>query len=236
MAVLLMRLAGPMQAWCAGAPSHAHDVAPVPSSKDVCRLLCDALGIPPEGEGGLQTFTGCRLGVRVDREGRVVRAPGATDREECLAHCGRDDASAGAGWVSEVPPGRWCITGADYLVGLASLDNHLLEYCHHTLEAPRGALLLGCEACVPAEPIFLPDGLREGRLETVLRQYPWRATPDCPVPGSPLRLVLETAEPPSLVSPGSHPCPPARRVQTRYILPEEAVLRSQCSAPPGRRT
>jgi CRISPR system Cascade subunit CasD len=69
MDTLLIRLAAPMQAW--GVQSHGEnrDTALEPSKSGVIGLLCAALG--RDRADALDDLCALRMGVRVDREGRL---------------------------------------------------------------------------------------------------------------------------------------------------------------------
>ena len=70
--VLLLRLAGPMQSWGIGSRFAMRDTAPEPTKSGVLGLICSAAGIPRDDEASLAELAVLRMGVRVDREGRVA--------------------------------------------------------------------------------------------------------------------------------------------------------------------
>ena len=71
MSVLLLRLAGPMQSWGVQSRFSVRDTGLEPSKSGVVGLLCAAFGRPREAP--LTDLTALRLGVRVDREGRMAK-------------------------------------------------------------------------------------------------------------------------------------------------------------------
>jgi CRISPR system Cascade subunit CasD len=157
-----------MQTW--GVQSHydARDSAREPSKSGVIGLLCAALGRPRTES--LADLTSLRMGVRVDREGTLQTDFQTTQTDKTV--------------VSR----RHYLSDAVFLVGLeGSLP--LLENLQHALQHPKWLLFLGRKAFPPAEPICLPDGLRQGEnLLGALSNYP-SLVPG--IEGQRLRLVIE---------------------------------------------
>src|SRR5215203_1332100 len=71
MSVLLIRLTGPMQSWGVQSRFGVRDTGLEPSKSGVVGLLCAALG-RPRGEP-VADLAALERGVRVDREGRLMR-------------------------------------------------------------------------------------------------------------------------------------------------------------------
>lgn len=153
MDTLLLCLNGPMQSWGVQSRFGSRDTGLEPSKSGVIGLLCAALGRSrAEPVDDLNTL---RMGVRVDREGRMAQD----------FHTAADPKKA-------VVSTRYYLSGAVFLVGLeGSLP--LLQTLQSALQHPRWALYLGRKAFVPAEPIYLQDGLQIGQpLENALKNYP----------------------------------------------------------------
>lgn len=178
MATLLMRLSAPMQAW--GTQSHFthRDTGREPSKSGVIGLLCAALGLPRHAS--ISALAALKMGVRVDQEG-VIR---------------KDYHTAGMGGVYKVSGGvkddlivseRYYLADAKFLVGLEG-DDGLLRNLQTALQNPVWFLFFGRKAFTPAERVWLPDGVQDGDLETVLRTYCWLWER---TPPQHLRLVLE---------------------------------------------
>ncbi len=192
MPVLLLRLAGPMQSWGTQSRFTNRDTGREPSKSGVIGLLCAALGVPRDDEAALVPLAALRMGVRVDREGRVARdyhtagggrLPGGRDYGVIKASGAKGD---------PVVSDRYYLADAEFLVGLEGTDADLLSRCHCALAAPRWPLFLGRKAFTPGLPVHLPDGLREESLDAALRAYPWRPRREGETPEAPLRLLLET--------------------------------------------
>jgi CRISPR system Cascade subunit CasD len=179
MSVLLLRLAGPMQSWGVQSRFSVRDTGLEPSKSGVVGLLCAALG--RHRREPVADLAALRMGVRVDREGRMARDY-HTALEVIKADGSRPDTV-----VSE----RYYLADAAFLVGLEG-DLAILQTLHTALARPVWQLYLGRKAFVPGEPVHLPDGLLpEGQLREALARYPWRRPRTRPP--EQLRLALEAA-------------------------------------------
>lgn len=206
---LLLQLAGPMQSWGFRSRFDNRDTGLEPTRSGVIGLLCAALGWGRDTD--LSEFERLRVGVRVDAPGRV-----AFDYHTAQpVWRGSDDTT-----VSD----RYYLADARFLVGLQSDDVGLLQSFESALHAPVWPLFLGRKSFVPSLPVYLKEsGLREGKVEAVLRAEPWRwltyqeeraalKTPPRP------RLVLETDEPRKGVATNDAPRDFARRrYGVRYL-------------------
>lgn len=189
MVTLLLRLCGPMQSWGTRSRFSERDTELEPSKSGVIGLVAAALGRPRSEP--LDDLAAVRLGVRVDREGIVMR-----DYHTAGAGTGIIRASGALSKDAQLS-NRYYLAGADFLVGLESHDRPLLETIERALRQPVWQLSLGRKAFVPSIPVYLPGGgLRPLPLEDALDAEPWPLEPRVgPPPGSGahrLRLVLET--------------------------------------------
>lgn len=192
MPVLLLRLAGPMQSWGTQSRFTNRDTGREPAKSGVLGLLCAAMGVPRGDDETLSHLAALRMGVRVDREGRVARDYHTAGGGRLPS--GRDygviKASGAKG--DPVVSDRFYLTDAEFLVGLEGNDRDLLERCHRALRVPHWPLALGRKAFTPGLPIYLDDGLVEGDLRSALRAYHWRPRREGEVPQASLRMVVET--------------------------------------------
>lgn len=169
MTTLLMRLTGPMQSWGTQSRFSNRDTGLEPSKSGVIGLVCSALG--RSRDDAVNDLAALRMGVRVDREG-VVKV----DYHTAGAGYGVPDPSGGG--RRTVVSRRYYLSDADFLVGLEG-DPDLLAEIYEALMRPRWQLFLGRKSFAPGAPVHLPDaapwgpGLRDGRLEEVLSDYPW---------------------------------------------------------------
>lgn len=168
MPTLLLRLAGPMQSWGTQSRFDVRDTEREPSKSGVIGLLCAALGRPRTAP--VDDLAGLRMGVRVDREGRVERDYQTAGGARAGAY-GVVKAAGGRG--EAVISSRYYLADADFLVGLESSDHDLLSEIDTALERPRWGLFLGRRSYVASLPIR--TGVVEAPLGQALRAWPWDA-------------------------------------------------------------
>lgn len=196
MSTLLLRLAGPMQAWGTQDRFGHRFTELEPSKSGVLGLVCAALGRPRTEP--VDDLAALRMGVRVDREGVMSRdfhTAGGGDRPN--ARPGEDK---GYGVVKATGKSgdtavsiRHYLADADFLVGLEG-DEALLQKLEAALRAPHWAIALGRKAFVPSLPVWLPGGgLRSGNLLEALRGEAWQPGAGARQAITQLRAVLEAA-------------------------------------------
>lgn len=183
-ATLLVALVGPLQSWGTRSRFLDRDTEREPSKSGVIGLLCAALGRPRNEP--VDDLAAARMGVRVDREGRI----------------GTDYHTTGGGYPVGLPtaaggrrkPGqanvsqRHYLADAAFLVGLEHDDEDLLRACHAALRRPRWQLSLGRKAFPPALPPWIQDGLHaKTDLASALGAHP----PLIQDPPRSMRLVVE---------------------------------------------
>ncbi len=173
MPTLLLRLVGPMQSWGTTSRFDQRDTGKEPSKSGVIGLLAAALGIDREvWNEDLQALAALTMGVRHDR-------PGVLKRDFQTTGCAASDTMIRAdGSLSKdgVTSQRYYLADAVFLVGLDGSDRSLLERAHAALQNPTWPLALGRKSYVPAEPIWLEDGIVDAPLLSALKR-PWLATP-----------------------------------------------------------
>jgi CRISPR system Cascade subunit CasD len=183
MNTLLMRLVGPIQSWGVQSRFGVRDTGREPSKSGVVGLLCAALGRPRSAP--IEDIASLRMGVRVDVEGKL-ESEFQTMQSVTVNGEVKDTG------IST----RYYLTGAVFLVGLEGADAHFLQSLQAALQRPRWMLYLGRRAFPPAEPVWLPDGLRLGQsLEEVLFAYPWLGSgQNGETPPQRIRLVLDNPD------------------------------------------
>ena len=187
MAVLLMRLCGPMQAWGTQSRFTVRDTGLEPSKSGVIGIICAALG--RSRSDPIEDLAALRMGVRVDREGVMKHeyqtAGGVHRKGEKYGVITADGKPGGT-----VTSNRYYLADADFLVGLEAEGNNsasLLRDINAALREPRWQLFLGRKACPPSMPVYLPDNegypalIENMPLIDALTGYPW------PLPSSSLR-------------------------------------------------
>lgn len=156
MSTLLLRLAAPLQAWGLDSKFDRRGTERAPTKSAVIGMLAAALGRRrDESESLIDLSIGLRFGVRVDREGTLLRD----------FHTAKS--------VSEKHPyvtQRYYLCDAVFLVGLQGEDA-LLEQLEWALNHPVFPLFLGRRSCPPEGRLTL--AINRGKtLEEVLREVP----------------------------------------------------------------
>ncbi|MFF3071124.1 type I-E CRISPR-associated protein Cas5/CasD [Kitasatospora sp. NPDC057904] len=175
-AVLVLRLAGPLQSWGEHSAFNRRDTPPQPTKSGVVGLLAAAAGYPREKD--ITNLVRLRLGVRIDQPGTLIR-----DYHTVSDYRGRPLPQAGVnakGLQKPTSPAkdthvthRYYLQDAVFVAavqGPVALVTTLAEAVRH----PAFPLALGRRSCVPTQPIALGT-VRDGTLEDVLAQEPWQA-------------------------------------------------------------
>lgn len=150
MSVLLLRLAGPLQAWGDSSRFTSRDTRERPTKSGVLGLLAAAQG--RRRTDAIEDLAELRFGVRTDQEGRLLRD----------FH------------TSEGAPlsNRYYLMDAVFLAGVEG-DPVLLQLLADALLRPRFALYLGRRSCPTQGRLSL--GIVDDGLEDALRNHPWLA-------------------------------------------------------------
>lgn len=172
MATLLLRLAGPLQAWGVDSKFETRRTENLPTKSGVIGLVAAALG--RRRDESVDDLCSLRFGVRVDQEGSLLR-------DYHIARNTKDSYQSN----------RWYLEDAVFLVGLESEDHAFLESLRQAMLFPAFPLFLGRRACPPELPLCL--GIVEDDLLTALRAYPWQASETWrrKHPSADLRLVTD---------------------------------------------
>ena len=149
MSTLLLRLAAPLQAWGTDSKFEVRRTNREPSKSGVIGLLAAALGLRRDAD--LTELSALRFGVRVDRNGEVIKD----------FHMAKADKTSYLTY-------RYYLSDAVFLVGLESEDRNFLEKIERALRNPCFPLFLGRRSCPPTLPLVL--GIREEALEIALRE------------------------------------------------------------------
>ncbi|QKW51350.1 type I-E CRISPR-associated protein Cas5/CasD [Streptomyces buecherae] len=176
-AVLLLRLAGPLQAWGYHVTANnRRDTHSEPTKSGVIGLLAAAMG--RDRDEPLGDLLDLRLGVRVDVPGTLLR-----DYHTVSDYRGRPLPQSGVSAKGVQRPtqpakythvtSRYYLQDATFLAALAG-PRDLLERLDAAVRAPAFPLALGRRSCPPTQPLAL--GLREGELARVIREEPWLAS------------------------------------------------------------
>ncbi|MFE5773158.1 type I-E CRISPR-associated protein Cas5/CasD [Streptomyces sp. NPDC056485] len=176
-AVLLIRLAGPLQSWGDRSSFNRRETRPEPTKSGIIGLLAAAAGRARHAP--LDDLASLALGIRIDQPGSILR-----DYHTVSDYRGQPLLSAAVtakGRQKPTSPAKHThITQRFYLqdaVFLAAVQGPqgLIDTVEHAITHPAFPLALGRRSCAPAQPLCL--GQRTGPLEDALRAEPWQAAP-----------------------------------------------------------
>lgn len=156
MTVLVLTLAGPMQAWGSASRFATRATDDAPTKSGVLGLLAAAWGL--RRTDPLEDLLALRFGVRIDQPGELLR-----DFQTARSLDGRESMPLSY---------RFYRADARYLVGLEA-DRALLDSLAEAIRRPVFPLYLGRRSCPPSLPLV--PHLREASLESVLHEEPWQA-------------------------------------------------------------
>jgi CRISPR system Cascade subunit CasD len=155
MATLMLRLAAPMQSWGCDSKFEVRRSLNFPTKSGVIGMIAAAMGYSREDSESLEELNKLKFGVRVDREGELLR----------------DYHTAQNGRIKYPPTNRYYLCDAIFLVGLESDDIDLISKIEQALKTPAFPLFLGRRSCPPTMPLVL--GKRETDLIESLESEPW---------------------------------------------------------------
>jgi len=161
-----------MQSWGTTSRFDQRDTGKEPSKSGVVGLLAAALGIDREKWTDLEPLTHLSMGVRHDRSGvpkRDYQTAGCATTDTVIK---ADGTPSKDGVVSH----RFYLADAAFLVALEGDDRELLNKAHNKLKDPTWPLALGRKSYLPAEPIWIKEGIQEAPLLDTLKSYPWIGT------------------------------------------------------------
>lgn len=181
MPTLLLRLAGPMQSWGTTSRFDERDSQLEPSKSGVLGLVCAALG--RDRRDAVNDLARLRMGVRVDREGLLMR--------DYQTATGVITAAGKVELGRTVISPRYYLADAAFLIGLEGDDRALLEQVHAALRAPVWPLALGRKSFPPGEPVWLDKAICEEGLRAALLAWPRIGRPGRAQRDDVLRLILE---------------------------------------------
>lgn len=156
MTVLLLRLAGPLQAWGSSSRFARRGTEVAPTKSGVLGMLAAAKGI--RRTEPLTELLGLEFGVRIDQPGQLVR-----DFQTARSLDGR---------LSLPLTYRFYLSDAVFLAAISG-EEELLHGLAEALERPRFPLYLGRRSCPPAGNVSL--GVHDESLDTALTTWPWLA-------------------------------------------------------------
>lgn len=160
MSTLLLRLAGPLQAWGSSSRFTRRTTDHAPTKSGVLGLLAAARGL--RRSDPLEDLLTLRFGIRIDQPGRIER-----DFQTARTLDGK------AFPLTD----RFYLTDAVFVAAVEG-DDELVSALDHALRYPVFPLYLGRRSCPPAGPLAFGDGVRNTDLWTALTDLettPWQA-------------------------------------------------------------
>lgn len=158
MSVVLLVLAGPLQAWGGPASHSRRDTGPRPTKSGVLGLVGAALGLARTDTTALADLARLRFGVRTDQPGRRERdfhtAPGANRTTS----------------VTD----RYYLADAVFLAALEA-DPATATRIGEALTSPVYSPALGRRSCVPSRPVLL-EVRHDLHLDNALASTEWQAS------------------------------------------------------------
>jgi CRISPR system Cascade subunit CasD len=180
MAVLLIRLSGPMQSWGIQSRFSNRDTGLEPSKSGIIGLICAAMGRSRQED--ITDLASLVMGVRVDWQGTIER-----DYQTAL-----NVAKAGGGKPKSCEPSdRFYLADAVFLTGFEG-KAELIEDMQKALMNPVWQFYLGRKAFVPGLPVYLADGFypHDIKIGEALKTYPYLCPEKKNLPEK-LRLEIE---------------------------------------------
>ncbi|WP_282710293.1 type I-E CRISPR-associated protein Cas5/CasD [Lancefieldella sp. Marseille-Q7238] len=167
MAVLLLKLAGPLQSWGSNSRFTERKTQHEPTKSGVIGLVAAALG--RRRKDPVNDLVSLRFGVRIDQ-------PGTYERDFQTEHTRTWDKEAKC-WVfkDSLPLShRFYLSDAIFIAAFEG-DSNLVHTCAEALEHPVFPLFLGRRSCPPSCKVLLGIEEHATLLET-LSSVPWQAT------------------------------------------------------------
>lgn len=148
---LLLRLTAPLQSWGLESKFDIRRSGREPTKSGVVGLAAAAMGIRRNDDEGLAQLASLRFGVRVDREGQMLRD----------FHMARSEKTS---YVTY----RYYLSDASFVAGLESDDLAYLQEIQEAFSHPVFPLYLGRRSCPPVGRVCM--GIVNGTLEQALKE------------------------------------------------------------------
>ena len=146
MATMILQCVAPLQAWGIESQFTVRDTIREPSKSGIVGLLCAALG--RDRSEPIDDLAALRIGVRVDRQGEVLRDYHTAGRGGYPLTTGR--LTKDKMTVST----RYYLSDACFLVAIQG-EQSMLQKIHAALRRPKWMLFLGRKSCVPSRPVWI---------------------------------------------------------------------------------
>ncbi len=175
-AVLLLRLAGPLQSWGDSSRFNRRETRTEPTKSGVIGILAAAQG--RDRAADLTDLTGLTMAVRTDQPGMLLRDfhtvsdyRGVPLKQTGVNAKGIQKPTGPAKYTHVTY--RYYLQDAVFVVGLAGSRDLIAELAT-SIRRPRYPLALGRRSCPPTQPILLGDDTAE--LLHAVTAPPWQAS------------------------------------------------------------
>jgi CRISPR system Cascade subunit CasD len=171
MPTLLLRLAGPLQAWGSDSKFNVRRTELFPTKSGIIGMIASALG--RSREESVEDLAQMQIGIRIDKPGTLIRD----------FHTARIEKEANV-------TNRYYLSDAVFLAGIYSKNIEQLEEIESALKRPAYPLFLGRRSCPPDMPLVL--GIRNEDLEEALKSEKWLpGAKKGKYPPDSLRIIME---------------------------------------------
>lgn len=165
MAIILLRLEGPLQSWGERSKWDYRDSSSFPTKSGVIGMISSALGLNRGDPRIINLVKQLEMAARADRIGKQIIDFNTIQSDRILT---ADHKKRGGNTIIS----RKCyIQDASFLVALKGPEG-LLEEIKAGFEDPRWALYLGRKSCVPSVPIICKFDTIHDDLVSALRAWP----------------------------------------------------------------
>lgn len=164
MKTVLLKFAGPLQAWGTDSHFETRHTDSHPSKSGVIGMIAAGLGCSREDDDVLKKLNTLSYAVRIDQKGTMLR-----------------DFHIAGKYKNGVPTydkpyvtNRWYLQDAVFIAALGSDEENLINKVVTAVTKPYFPLFLGRRSLPPTADLLL--GIVEGDPFTVLKTYPWQAS------------------------------------------------------------
>lgn len=162
MKTILLKFAGPLQAWGTGSHYETRQTDRYPSKSAIVGMIAAALGYRRDEAAGLAELNKLDFAVRIDQPGKILR-----DFQIAASHKPNGE------FLRSYVTNRYYLQDAVNVVAIGSADQELMEKILTALKAPYFQLYLGRRA-LPVNADFLLDTQESGVIES-LQKLSWQA-------------------------------------------------------------
>lgn len=209
-ASLVLRLAGPLQAWGSSSQFNRRETDEAPTKSGIIGLLAAAQG--RRRSDPIEDLVGLSLAVRIDQPGTLLRDFHTVSTMDGLPLLSANLSAKGqqqpvSGGKTTHVTHRFYLQDAVFVAVVGASDAELVAGLADAVRHPVFPLALGRRSCVPTQPLLLRCGdgdLWPGEPLEVLATVPWQANAQTQSRASRDQVELAvTADRPQLVPPGA---------------------------------